>query len=86
MPEISRFFGIVIQMFINEHNPPHFHAFYGEKVGMFKISNGEMIKGNLPKNKVVLVTAWCEIHREQLLENWNKLDNGLKISKIKPLK
>ncbi len=51
MPEISRFLGIIIKMFIKEHNPPHFHAFYGEYAAVFSIETGQMIQGDLPAKK-----------------------------------
>ncbi len=85
MPEISRFQGIVIQMFIKEHNPPHFHAFYGGDVAVFSIDTGQMMQGDFPQKKAALVTAWAILHQNELLENWNSLANGMKASKIKPL-
>jgi hypothetical protein len=56
MPEVCRFLGIVIKMYIREHNPPHFHAFYGEYVAAFSIDTGQMIQGELPLKKAALVT------------------------------
>lgn len=85
MPEISRFLGIVIQMYPNEHNPPHFHAFYGDEVAIFSIETGQMIQGDFPSKKAALVTAWTIIHHDELLKNWNGLARGEQISKIKPL-
>lgn len=86
MPEISRFEGIVIQMFIREHNPPHFHAFYGSDVAVFSIDTGQMIQGDFPSKKASLVTAWTILHQAELMKNWNSLANGEKASKIKPLR
>jgi len=85
VPEISRFFGIVIRMFIREHNPPHFHAFHGDDVAVFSIDTGLMIEGDFPQKKAALVTAWAILHKEELLKNWNSLAHGTKAHKIKPL-
>ena len=85
MPEISRFQGIIIQMFIKEHNPPHFHAFYGGDVAVFSIDTGQMIQGDFPQKKATLVTAWSILHKDELIKNWNNLANGTKAFKIKPL-
>ncbi len=86
MPEISRFEGIVIQMFIREHNPPHFHAFYGSDVAVFSIETGQMIQGDFPSKKAFLVTAWTILHKDELMKNWNNLATGKKALKIKPLR
>jgi len=86
MPEISRFLGIVIKMYIREHNPPHFHAFYGENVAAFSIETGQMIQGSLPPRKAALVTAWAIIHQKELLKNWDSLVKGLEAKKIDPLR
>lgn len=85
MPEISRFHGITIQMFLKEHNPPHFHAFYGGDIAVFSIDTGQMIQGEFPSKKAALVTAWAIIHKDELLTNWNSLSNGEKATKIKAL-
>ena len=70
MPEISRFFGIVIRMFVEAggaHHLPHFHAYYQERVGIYGIDPIELIAGSLPKRQERLVLAWAELHREELL-------------------
>lgn len=81
MPEIARFFGILIKMFFREHNPPHFHALYGEYVGEFDIQDLTMIQGDLPPRAVSLVREWAELHQKELLEMWN----SQKIYKLPPL-
>ena len=81
MPEIARFFGILIKMFFREHNPPHFHALYGEYMGEFDIENLTMIQGDLPPRAVSLVCEWAELHQKELLEMWN----SQKIYKLPPL-
>jgi len=86
MPEISRFLGIIIRMFIKEHNPPHFHAFYGEYVAAFSIETGQMIQGEFPSKKAALVTAWTIIHQKELLKNWDSLLKGFEAKKIDPLR
>lgn len=86
MPEVSRFLGIVIKMFIREHNPPHFHAFYGEYVAAFSIETGQIIQGDFPSKKSALVTAWAIIHQKELLKNWNDLLKGSRAHKIEPLR
>jgi hypothetical protein len=86
MPEISRFLGVVIKMFIREHNPPHFHVFYGEYEASFSIETGLMIQGDLPPKKAALVTAWTIIHQKELLKNWDNLLKGNEAKKIAPLR
>jgi len=84
MPTISMFFGILIRMFNDEHNPPHFHAIYSGKKAMFNFE-GDIIEGTLPQKQVRLIQAWTEIHREELEANWELAINGEVPFKIKPL-
>lgn len=86
MPEICRFFGIIIKMYFREHNPPHFHAEYGEFEGVFSIETGQIFLGEFPPKKSALITAWALIHQKELMENWNNLLNKSKLSKIDPLR
>jgi hypothetical protein len=86
MPEISRFLGIVIKMFLREHNPPHFHAFYGEDAAVFSIETGQMIQGDLPPKKAALVTAWTIIHQKELMKNWEDIKKGEEAGRIDPLR
>lgn len=86
MPEISRFYGIIIRMFSDEHNPPHFHAYYGNYAAAFDIRTGNLIYGKLPKKQIALIIAWTLIHQKQLLKNWNQLTLGEEPKKIEPLK
>jgi len=85
MPEISRFFGIIIRMFYNEHNPPHFHAYYNEYVAEISIENLEIIAGMLPKKAMQLVTEWAIEHKDELLNDWELMRNDNAPIKIKPL-
>jgi hypothetical protein len=71
MPEIARFYGIVIKLFFGDHPPPHFHAVYGEHVGLFNIETLEMIEGDLPKRAKKLVVEWATLNRKGLKEIWN---------------
>lgn len=73
MPEICRFYGIIIKMFFKpkEHEPSHIHAIYGEKVGIFNIQTSEMIEGDLPARAKSLVSEWLEKYRDELLKMWN---------------
>lgn len=86
MPEISRFYGIIIRMFTDEHNPPHFHAYYGNYTAAIDIRTGNIMYGKLPKKQTALITAWALIHQKELLKNWNELINGEEPQKINPLK
>jgi len=62
MPEISRFYGIVIKMYFDDHNPPHFHAEYGEHEALIEINTLALIAGNLPARAMGLVTEWATIN------------------------
>ena len=75
MPEISRFFGIVIKMFFNDHAPPHFHAECGENKAMINISTGEVIEGTMPAKQLKLIQAWAILHEQELLSNFEGLRN-----------
>lgn len=83
MPEISRFYGIVIKMFFKpkEHEPSHIHALYGEYLGEFNILTMEMIQGDLPKKAQELVREWLSLHQSELQEMWEKQQVG----KLPPL-
>ena len=72
MPELSRFYGIVIKMFFlkREHNPPHIHAIYGDYLGEFNIQTGEVIQGDLPGKAVHMIQEWIGLHRDTLLDIW----------------
>ena len=72
MPVISRFNGIVIKMYFRqkEHNPPHIHAIYGEYIGLFSISEGEMFEGDIPQREQRMIEAFVERYRERLMAMW----------------
>ena len=72
MPEIARFYGIVIQIHFNrEHNPPHFHAIYSGKEGVFDIASLDMLYGDLPTKAQALVREWAGMYQDELMAMWN---------------
>jgi len=84
MPEISRFYGILIKMFFNEHNPPHFHAEYGEFKAIITIDKG-IVEGKMPKIALKLIFDWLDLHRDELMENWRNIEKKKALNKIEPL-
>ena len=85
MPYVSMFFGIIIRMFYNEHNPPHFHAEYQGQRGVFDL-NGDMTNGSIKsKTAKKLVKEWANLHKQELIENWEKAMSSKQIDKIAPL-
>lgn len=85
VPEISRFFGIVIQMHFAEHPPPHFHATYGDHNAQFCIDPFGLLEGALPRRALALVAEWTKLHQVELLENWRRLRAGEPTLHIAPL-
>ncbi|MBI5324614.1 MAG: DUF4160 domain-containing protein [Ignavibacteriae bacterium] len=85
MPEICRFYGIVIAMYFDEHNPPHFHARYGEYNASILINDFSVREGWLPPKALGLVIEWASQHKEDLLMNWNLAANGKTLHSIEPL-
>ena len=85
MPEICRFYGIIIKMFFRDHNPPHFHAEYGNYEAIFDIQTLYIIEGELPNRAKLLVIEWAILHRKELLNNWEKATRPDSIDKIEPL-
>jgi len=85
MPEISRFFGIVIRMFYNDHEPAHFHAFYGEYEALIEIETLEVYRGELPRRALALVLEWAEAHRAELRSDWRRASGGESLAPIAPL-
>ena len=85
MPEISRFLGIVIYMYFNEHNPPHFHAEYNEFRAAISIDTLGVIEGKLPSRVLSLVVEWAQDHQSELLENWNSIRETGEFHKIDPM-
>ena len=85
MPEISRFYGIVIRMYFNDHNPPHFHAQYSEYDVIINIRTLAVISGRLPGRALGLVAEWGSIHSDELLELWEKARTSQQLHSIDPL-
>ena len=89
MPILSMFYGIVIRMYFyddKQHHMPHVHAECSGEQAVFGVANGDVLAGSLPSGKVRLVQAWIEIHREELMADWQLAVNGEEAFKIEPLK
>ena len=85
MPEISRFLGIVIAIYYQDHEPPHFHAKYGSDRAVFTIRELQLIEGELPGRVTALVLEWAFAHREELAEDWELAVAKKPLHKIAPL-
>lgn len=85
MPEISLFYGIKITMYADDHNPPHFHAEYAGKNAMIDIQEGVVIRGGLPKRQLSFVLSWCNLHRDELMQNWELSKSKKPLNRINPL-
>lgn len=86
MPEICRFYGIVIKMFFNDHAPPHLHAEYGSFEALVEIDTLAIIAGTLPPRALGLVMEWAALHQEELIISWNNVREQKTPAKIEPLK
>jgi len=88
MPTISMFYGIIIRLYCSpgEHNPPHFHTYYQKYKAIININTCELTDGKLPPKQRKLVLAWAEIHKEELLADWELASKGELPFKIEPLK
>lgn len=86
MPEISRFFGIVIKMFYADHRPPHFHAQYGEYEVLLDIQTLGIVGGYLPPRAMGLVMEWASLHQKELLTLWKRAEELKPLGQIEPLK
>ncbi|MCL4705366.1 DUF4160 domain-containing protein [bacterium] len=85
MPEISRFFGIVIRMYYDDHGIPHFHASYGDHEAKVGINPIQVIESEIPKRALSLVLEWTALHQKELAENWKLARDEQKLNKIIPL-
>jgi len=85
MPEISRFFGIIIAMFYDDHAPPHFHVRYGEQKAIIAIDTLTILRGQLAPRVRGLVMEWAALRKEELLEDWTLTENQVSLKKIRPL-
>lgn len=84
MPEISRFLGIVIVMYYNDHAPPHFHAIYGDYEVIVRISDG-VVEGRFPHRALTLLLEWYALHKPELLDDWNLARERRPLRRIEPL-
>ena len=85
MPEISRFFGIGIRIFFNDHEPAHFHAVYGDFEALLEIETLAVYRGKLPQRALALVLEWATIHRSELRMDWEYARKGEPLKSIAPL-
>jgi hypothetical protein len=85
MPEVSRFFGIVIRMYYNDHDPAHFHAEYGEHEALVAIETLAVLRGGLPRRALALVLEWAVLHRQELKSDWDRARSGVILEPISPL-
>jgi len=88
VPELSRFYGIIIRMYVEaggQHHRPHFHAYYGNEVAIYALSPIELAAGSLPRRQRRLVEAWAELHEDELLADWQLLQSGRVPLPIAPL-
>lgn len=88
MPVISMFYGVIVMMYYfdtDKHHLPHIHIKYAEFTCVISIRDSELLEGDIPKNKLKLVLAWIELHKEELFANWELAKNGNKLFEIKPL-
>jgi hypothetical protein len=86
VPTVSRFHGIVIAMFFDDHGYPHFHARHAAAEAKVRIDNLEVIDSELPRRQLRLVLAWAELHQEELAENWRRARAGETLKQIGPLR
>ena len=86
MPEISRFYGIRITIYFDDHPPSHFHAEYGEYEAVFSIKDGEIINGNLPNTAKKLIKKWYDLQKENIEKAWENIQNDEIFKKVPPLK
>ena len=89
MPVISMFYGIIIYMYFfdnKKHNLPHIHAKYQNQEAVIQIPEGNLLEGSLASNKMKLIEAWIEIHKEELMANWELASKGEQVFKIEGLK
>jgi Domain of unknown function (DUF4160) len=88
MPELSRFFGIIIRMYWEisaPHHSPHFHAYYQDDVAIYGVDPVELIAGSLSRRQRRLVEAWAELHQQELMDDWQRLQTGQSPLPIQPL-
>lgn len=85
VPEISLFYGIRVTMYYDDHNPPHFHAEYNGNKAIIGIDEARVLKGALPSRQLKLILAWCVLHQDELMQNWELSKDGKTLNRIAPL-
>jgi len=85
MPELSRFFGIIIRMYYDDHPPAHFHAIYGDQEAQISIDPIQVLHGQIPRRALSMVFEWTALHQRELMENWLRLQQDQAAQKIEPL-
>ena len=85
MPEVSRFYGIIIRFYYREHPPEHFHAIYGEHEALVEIGTGRIHQGFLPPKALQLVNDWRRLHHDELMDAWRRSREELPLKPIEPL-
>jgi len=89
MPAISMFYGVIVYMYFidnKQHQIPHIHAKYQDNEAVIAIPNGEILEGSIPNSKMKLLQAWIELHKDELIANWQLAVSGQLPYKIEPLK
>ena len=86
MPELSRFYGVVIRMHFGDHAPPHFHVLYGNEEALVEIRGLAFLEGRLPARARGLVIEWASLHQEELREAWERMERHEPIGTIEPLR
>ena len=85
MPELSCFLGISILMYFDDHNPPHFHVKYNEYRALISIDELKVLEGQLPARILGLVIEWADLHKKELMQNWDLVKNNGEFIKVNPL-
>ena len=85
MPLIALIYGIRVTMDYDDNNPPHFHAEYNGYSALIEISKARVIKGNLLSRQLKLILAWCVLHQDELMQNWELTKDDKELNKINPL-
>ncbi len=85
MPEICRFYGIIVTMFYEDHNPPHIHVRYGDYRALITLEDG-VVTGTLPRRALNMIFEWIDLHKDELMDNWRRMENEEILKSIEPLK
>ena len=85
MPELCRFLGMVISIYFDDHNPPHFHVGYNDEEALISINDLKVLSGSLPPRVMGLAMEWARLHQAELLENWKTVQENGKFYRISPL-